>query len=149
MKKNVILLLSFLLLFLTSVSRADKETKSSSGEIAYKKKLIDWMNNAQIIRALSLTDGQWKRINRLKSNLQKRLITYGAELSIKRIELKEAWTAADLDVDPDMIGLKGSPTAVNRIFSPPKRPGGEMIEGESSQERAKTLVARLKGLQVI
>lgn len=41
----------------------------------------------------------------------------------------EVWTVADLDVDPEMLGLHGSPTVVNRIFAPPEREPGEMIPG--------------------
>jgi electron transfer flavoprotein beta subunit len=39
-------------------------------------------------------------------------------------------TAKDLPVDPDRIGLKGSPTWVWEIFTPEARGGGEMLSGE-------------------
>ena len=39
-------------------------------------------------------------------------------------------TAKDLPVDPDRIGLKGSPTWVWKIFTPEARGGGEMLSGE-------------------
>ncbi len=41
----------------------------------------------------------------------------------------EVWTAADLDVDDESLGLHGSPTVVARIFAPPEREPGEMIPG--------------------
>ncbi len=59
------------------------------------------------------------------------------------------WTNDDLDTDPECLGLTGSPTQVSKIFSPPKRGGGEMIDGENAQEKAETVVAKLKELQVI
>ena len=39
------------------------------------------------------------------------------------------WHVADLDVTPDEVGLKGSPTQVRRIFPPPRRGAGEMVAG--------------------
>lgn len=45
----------------------------------------------------------------------------------------------DLDVDPDRIGLKGSPTQVLRSFVPERKTGGEKFEGEVPD-----LVERLK-----
>jgi len=38
--------------------------------------------------------------------------------------------AADLDVDPSMIGLKGSPTSVVKIFAPIQRSRGEILSGD-------------------
>ncbi len=34
-------------------------------------------------------------------------------------------------MDPDTIGLKGSPTNVFRSFSPPAKDAGQMLEGNS------------------
>jgi len=36
----------------------------------------------------------------------------------------------DLDLDPQSIGLCGSPTQVVKIFTPPQRAGGQMLQGE-------------------
>ena len=43
------------------------------------------------------------------------------------------WTAADINADPDNIGLDGSPTRVVKIFTPPPRKGGEMIKGDTAE----------------
>lgn len=40
------------------------------------------------------------------------------------------WNAADIDAEPDSIGLEGSPTRVMKIFTPPARKGGEMLSGD-------------------
>ena len=40
------------------------------------------------------------------------------------------WTAADLPVDQDRLGLKGSPTWVAGVSRPEQRVGGEILEGE-------------------
>ena len=50
------------------------------------------------------------------------------------------WSKDDIDVDPDLIGLKGSPTQVVKVFAPPEREPGRIIdygkrrEGESVEE---------------
>jgi len=43
------------------------------------------------------------------------------------------WGQKDLDVDERRLGLKGSPTWVEKIFSPPPRSGGKRFEGEPDQ----------------
>ena len=48
-----------------------------------------------------------------------------------------------MDVDEEGLGLNGSPTQVVKIFTPPPREGGQMLEGEVS-EVAKKLVEALK-----
>ena len=39
----------------------------------------------------------------------------------------EVWTADDVEVEREHLGLKGSPTRVNRIFAPPAREPGEIL----------------------
>ena len=53
------------------------------------------------------------------------------------------WKATDLEVNSDNLGLNGSPTQVVRIFTPPPRPKGEIIE-ESPEEAVEKLVTLLK-----
>ena len=48
-------------------------------------------------------------------------------------------TVADLQADLSMMGLKGSPTSVSKIFAPPQRNGGEFCSVEQ-------LVEKLMGL---
>lgn len=59
------------------------------------------------------------------------------------------WTVNDLEnVDRSQLGLKGSPTIVGKMFSPPKPEGGKKLEG-SADEQVMQLVALLddkKGL---
>ena len=40
------------------------------------------------------------------------------------------WDADDIHCEPNFLGLDGSPTRVIKIFSPPPRKGGEIIQGE-------------------
>lgn len=45
------------------------------------------------------------------------------------------WSVNDLeDVDRTQLGLKGSPTIVGKMFSPPKPEGGKMIQGTPNQQ---------------
>jgi electron transfer flavoprotein beta subunit len=43
------------------------------------------------------------------------------------------WTAKDVGVDENRVGLKGSPTWVSKIFSPETRGGGEILKGEITE----------------
>lgn len=54
-----------------------------------------------------------------------------------------AWGQKDLNLDPQQIGLCGSPTQVIKIFTPPQRTGGQIIKGEVP-EIASQLVDLLK-----
>jgi len=53
------------------------------------------------------------------------------------------WTQKELNLDPQQIGLCGSPTQVIKIFTPPPRTGGQVLQGEIS-EVANKLVNLLK-----
>lgn len=54
----------------------------------------------------------------------------------------QVWGFADVPVDEAKIGLKGSPTNVNRTFSPAPKGQGEMLEG-ADRNTVKTLVDKL------
>lgn len=53
------------------------------------------------------------------------------------------WNADDINCNIAQIGLDGSPTRVVRIFTPPPRKGGQILEGEP-HEIAEKLVNLLK-----
>jgi len=53
------------------------------------------------------------------------------------------WTQKELNLDVQKIGLSGSPTQVVKIFTPPPRIGGQMLQGETQEVTAK-LVDLLK-----
>ncbi len=56
----------------------------------------------------------------------------------------KVWSAKDVKADEKNIGLDGSPTQVNKSFTPPGRGGeSEIIEG-SPKEQARQLIVRLK-----
>ncbi|MFC1704644.1 electron transfer flavoprotein subunit beta/FixA family protein [Candidatus Omnitrophota bacterium] len=71
-----------------------------------------------------------------------RLPSLKGMMRAKKAEIKK-FTAEDLETDPELLGLKGSPTQVVKIFTPPPRQGGQMLEGETS-EVVEKLVKELK-----
>ena len=58
------------------------------------------------------------------------------------------WTAQDVDLDKDAIGLAGSPTRVIKVFTPPKAQRGELIKGHMEQQ-VDQLISKLKETKVI
>jgi electron transfer flavoprotein beta subunit len=71
-----------------------------------------------------------------------RLPSYRASLRAKTQAIA-MWGAADLGVDPEYIGIPGSPTRVDRIFVPEYDRQGQFFAG-SPEEQAKALVAALR-----
>ncbi|BDR67865.1 electron transfer flavoprotein subunit beta [Clostridium tetani] len=63
----------------------------------------------------------------------------------KRIDI---WTANDLDIDEEKIGLNGSPTKVKKSFTPSITFKGETIEG-TAEEASYKLVSKLREKQII
>jgi len=57
------------------------------------------------------------------------------------------WTAADLEADLTQTGFDGSPTQVIQVWPPPKRAGGQVLEGEPD-EIARKLAEIIKGMQI-
>lgn len=77
-----------------------------------------------------------------------RMASLKGRMRAKKAEIK-VWNAQALEAQPDHIGLKGSPTQVVRIFSPPKKTGGVRMEGAAALDAARELVMRLKEQKVI
>ncbi len=61
-----------------------------------------------------------------------RLPSLKGKMKAKKVEIKK-WQAKDLDLDPDLIGLNGSPTKVVEIFTPPPRKKGQVLEGDAAE----------------
>ena len=61
-----------------------------------------------------------------------RLPSLKGKLQARKAEIK-VWSAADLDVEEEKLGLDGSPTQVIKIFTPPARKGGEILKGEPQE----------------
>jgi len=76
-----------------------------------------------------------------------RLPSLRGMMKAKKAEIKKV-NLEDLAEDISRFGMKGSPTIVEKIFSPPPRKGGEMLLGTPS-ERAEKLVEHLMELKII
>jgi electron transfer flavoprotein beta subunit len=62
--------------------------------------------------------------------------------------LIKRWSEKDLKIPGSMLGLQASPTGVKKIFEPDRSASGEIIKGDEKQ-MAKTLIDKLKALQVV
>ncbi|MFC1630968.1 electron transfer flavoprotein subunit beta/FixA family protein [Candidatus Omnitrophota bacterium] len=71
---------------------------------------------------------------------QPRLPSLKGKMKAKKCEIIQ-WTGSDIQADPQKIGLNGSPTQVIKIFSPPARQGGQMLEGAAEE-----VVDKLSGI---
>ena len=75
-----------------------------------------------------------------------RLPSFKGKMRAKKATIT-VWNEKDIEANPEKVGLKGSPTVVSRLFSPPGRGGGEMIQAGSAFETAKIIVEKIKALQ--
>jgi len=73
---------------------------------------------------------------------QPRLPSLKGMMRAKQAKITQ-WTAKDIEAEPNHIGLAGSPTQVVKIFTPPARSGGQMLQGEPA-EIAEKLVSLIK-----
>ena len=55
----------------------------------------------------------------------------------------ETATADDLGVDDSKVGLSASPTQVDKVFAPPVKPGGTVVDGKDPKVAAKKLLEYL------
>ncbi|SHJ80689.1 electron transfer flavoprotein beta subunit [Dethiosulfatibacter aminovorans DSM 17477] len=84
----------------------------------------------------------------VKAINEPRYATVKSKMASNRVEIPTI-TSADLVVDEKMLGLDGSPTKVNKIFSPPKRLSGVMIKHDNGKDSACELIQKLTELRVI
>lgn len=78
----------------------------------------------------------------VKSINNPRYPTIKGKLGANKKIIKEL-SKEDLEMDEHRIGLKGSPTKVNRIFTPAKRMGGIKINEETAEKSVKGLIEKL------
>jgi electron transfer flavoprotein beta subunit len=71
-----------------------------------------------------------------------RLPSLKGKMAAKKAEIP-SWNQEDIDLNPQRIGLTGSPTQVMKIFTPPKPSGGKIFEGDV-QQAVTSLLAELR-----
>lgn len=87
-------------------------------------------------------------ISVVKSINEPRLATMKGMMKANRTEIP-VWTAKDLDVDEQRLGLKGSPTQVRKIFSPEHRGQGIIIQKDIARESVAELMQKLSDAKII
>ncbi len=73
-----------------------------------------------------------------------RMPSLRGKMKAKSVQI-DIWKNSDLKIKSDEIGLEGSPTQVVKIFSPPKKEGGEIFTGEP-EEAVDKLVEQIKDI---
>ena len=117
-------------------------------QITFVKKIEDIKDS--FIRAERMTEEGYDIVESplpclitvVKEINEPRLPSLKGKIRAKKIEIRKL-EAKDLDADPDSLGLKGSPTKVVKIFTPPPRKGGQILEGEA-KDICEKLVELLK-----
>ncbi|MBU2474213.1 MAG: electron transfer flavoprotein subunit beta/FixA family protein [Candidatus Omnitrophica bacterium] len=83
-------------------------------------------------------------ITAVKEINEPRLPSLRGKMAARKAEIP-SWSNKDLNIDENQIGLKGSPTQVIKIFTPPPKPGGQILQGEPEEITSK-LVEEIKDL---
>ena len=78
-----------------------------------------------------------------KTEKEPRMATLMSKIAAGRAEIGELHCADIADMDMERVGLKGSPTKVNRTFVPDRSKHGVKIAGKSAEDSAKELVGLL------
>ncbi|MDD3149628.1 MAG: electron transfer flavoprotein subunit beta/FixA family protein [Candidatus Gastranaerophilales bacterium] len=69
-------------------------------------------------------------------------------MKANRTEIPE-FNMEEIGLEPEQVGIKGSPTYVSKAFRPPIREGGEKITADSPKELAEILLSKLKETKVL
>jgi len=76
-----------------------------------------------------------------------RKYTIDGMLKAKKTKI-EVWDKNTIGAEPNMLGLKGSPTIVKKVFPPPGRKQGELFDGtHDPHEAAKWLIQKLNSVR--
>lgn len=81
-------------------------------------------------------------------NYEPRHATVKGTIKANRTEIP-VWTASNLTVAEGHLGLKGSPTQVRRIFTPPSRIQGVLIKKDTAREAVVELMQRLSEAKIV
>jgi electron transfer flavoprotein beta subunit len=86
-------------------------------------------------------------VTAVKQMNEPRLPSLKGMMRAKKAEIKTL-SAEAIEGDPKNMGLKGSPTNVVRIFTPPPKGGGEILAGEPG-EIVDKLIGKIKDRKII
>ncbi len=71
-----------------------------------------------------------------------------SRMKAKKAEI-ETWTCETMSAETDRCGLDGSATSVLKIFTPTRQVEGEIIEGETVEEKVGRLIDKMREAQVL
>lgn len=117
-----------------------KEFKLEADEILVKRALEDGYELLKLRPPCVLT--AIKELNTPRY-MSIRGILKGAKADIR------VWSAEDIGVDQDTVGLKASPTNVFRSFTPKPKGKGVTVAGDTAKELAENLIKGLKEQHII
>ena len=129
--------------------------------------IAEWLGIPQVTFAVKIeVDGSKTKVERLLEEVNEvveaplpavitvvkqinepRMPSLKGMMKAKKAEIKTL-KADDIQADQKNIGLDGSPTQVVKIFSPPPKPGGEILNGDPN-ENADKLLAKLQERKII
>jgi electron transfer flavoprotein beta subunit len=81
-------------------------------------------------------------------NYEPRFPSVKGTMKANRAEIP-VWTSEMLEVSAERLGLKGSPTQVRKIFTPPRRSQGVVIQKETAREAAAELLQKLAEAKIL
>lgn len=82
----------------------------------------------------------------LKCDYEPRRPLIGGFIKAHNSKIK-TYSMEDINLQPEEVGMKGSPTYVSKAFRPEQKPGGEIIVSKDAKETAKILVDFLNSKQ--
>jgi electron transfer flavoprotein beta subunit len=129
--------------------------------------IAEWLNIPQVTFAIKVeVDGSKAKIERLLEEVNEivetplpcvltvvkqinepRVPSLKGLMRAKKAEIKTL-SAAEIEADPAVTGLKGSPTRVVKIFAPPAKGGGEMLFG-TAEEMVVAVIDKLRERKII
>ncbi len=121
----------------TYVRRIDSVHLDTSPEIIIVERLVEEgyeMLEVQLPALITVV----KEIN------EPRMPSLRGKMKAKAAEIA-VWKNSDLNIKENGIGLEGSPTQVVKIFSPPKKEGGKIFQGEP-EDVVDQLVGEIKDI---
>jgi len=117
-------------------------------QVTYVKKIEDVKDNQATVERMTEEGFEIVKTSLpclftvVKEINEPRIPSLKGRMKAKKAEII-SWKAIDLDLEEDKLGLKGSPTWVSKIFTPPPRPKGQIMEGDP-EETTTQLVEALK-----
>jgi electron transfer flavoprotein beta subunit len=129
--------------------------------------IAEWLNLPQVTFAVKIeVEGNKAKVERLLEEVNEvveaplpAVITVVKQINTPRMpSLKgmlrakstaiKTLKASDIDADPKNLGLDGSPTRVLKIFTPPPKGGGEIMNGDPA-ENVSRLIGKLRERKII